>query len=44
MLTQADGGRERSVAEFRALLEDAGLVLGRVYRGPMHAILEASTA
>jgi hypothetical protein len=44
MLTQADGGRERSVAEFRALLESAGLVLGRVYRGPMHAILEASTA
>lgn len=44
MLTQTDGGRERSVPEFRALLEGAGLVLGRVHRGPMHAVLEASTA
>ena len=44
MLTQTDGGRERSVAEFRAVLEGAGLVLGLVHRGPMHAVLEASTA
>ena len=44
MLTQADGGRQRNVAEFSALLEGAGLVLGRVHPGPMHAVLEASTA
>ena len=43
MLTQTDGGRERSVAEFRALLEGAGFVLRRVHRGPMQAVLEAST-
>jgi hypothetical protein len=41
MLTQTDGGRERSVAEFRALLTAAGLVLVRVRRGPMQAVLEA---
>ena len=44
MLTQSDGGRERSVAEFRALLEGAGFVLRRVHRGPIYAILEAWTA
>jgi hypothetical protein len=43
MLTHTDGGRERSVAEFRALLKGAGLVLGSVRRGPMHAVLEAIT-
>jgi hypothetical protein len=44
MLTQTDGGRERSVAEFRALLDGAGLMLERVHRTPMHAVLEASSA
>ncbi len=44
MLTQSDGGRERNVAEFGALLEGAGLVLGRVHRGPLYGVLEASTS
>src|SRR5690606_9939113 len=44
MLTQSDGGRERSAAELQALLRAAGFAPGRVRRTPGSALLEATAA
>ena len=41
MLTQSDGGRERSAAELQGLLRAAGLVPGPVRRTPGSALVEA---
>jgi O-methyltransferase domain len=41
MLTQTDGGRQRSVAELHALLRDAGLEPGQVTRTANPALVEA---
>lgn len=40
MLTQCDGGRQRSAAELSALLGKAGLRPGRVYQTPGPALVE----
>ncbi len=40
MLTQTDGGRQRSVAELQALLRDAGLEPGAVRRTAGPALVE----
>jgi DNA-binding transcriptional ArsR family regulator len=40
MLTQTDGGRERSVPEMQALLRGAGLEPGRVERAGISALVE----
>lgn len=44
MLTQTDGGRERSAAELQELLRRAGLRPGRVERAGVSALVEASRA
>ncbi len=44
MLTQCDGGRQRSVAELHALLRDAGLRPGEVHRTAGPALVEAYAA
>ena len=44
MLTQCDGGRQRSVAELHALLRDAGLRPGEVRRTAGPALVEAYAA
>jgi hypothetical protein len=41
MLTQTDGGRQRSVAELQALLHDAGLEPGAVHRPAGPGLVEA---
>jgi hypothetical protein len=41
MLTQCDGGRQRSVAELHALLREAGLTPGEVHPTAGHALLTA---
>lgn len=40
MLTQCDGGRQRSIAELQDLLRGAGLRPGRVGRSTVHALVE----
>lgn len=40
MMVACDGGRERGVAELRALLEASGFALGRVLPHPLSAIVE----
>lgn len=42
MLTQTDGGRQRTVAEFDALLAGAGLRRSAVHDGALHSIIEAA--
>jgi hypothetical protein len=44
MLTQTDGGRQRSVAELHGLLRDAGLRPGAVHRTAGPALVEAYAA
>jgi hypothetical protein len=44
MLTQCDGGRQRSVAELHALLRAAGLQPGEVRRTAGPALVEAYAA
>ncbi len=43
MLTQCEGGRERSAQELRTLLAGAGLTPGRVERAGVSAILEGTS-
>lgn len=36
----ACSGKERTIDEFRALLEGAGFRMGRVFRGALNAVIE----
>jgi O-methyltransferase domain len=44
MLTQCDDGRERSEAELKTLLTEAGLTPGRAGRGGLHQVVEGVAA
>ena len=44
MLTQTDGGRQRSLGEFDALFADADLHRTALYEGALHSMIEARTA
>lgn len=44
MLTQTDGGRQRTLAEYDALFARHGLRRSRVVPGPTHSLIEATRA
>ncbi|CAM3699861.1 methyltransferase [Tsukamurella ocularis] len=44
MLTQTDGGRQRTLEEFDRLFAASGLRRTAVYQGPLHSMIEARAA